>query len=171
MGEDVEHRVWIQQARDRPLQIAQSLRRGVFVHPPRPPEIDRKPDRAVAQFLALGGDAEDVAGEQLWDVLLIVVVDLERPIDPAHGRAHWGLGLDQDQREAVDEQHQIGAALGGAGAEDVLGGDDGLILIRMLEVDQADGDVFVIGAERHRAFAAQPGGEGFVGSYESVTAD
>jgi hypothetical protein len=37
-------------------------------------------------------------------------------------------------------------------------------------VDQVHGDVLVVGAEGHGAFAAQPGGEFFVGADETVAA-
>ena len=69
-----------------------------------------------------------VAGEQLGHVPLVVVVDLQRAVDPADRRAHRGLGLDDHQREAVDQQHQVGAPLGWPGAEGVLLGDDVLVV-------------------------------------------
>ena len=58
-----------------------------------------------------------------------------------------------DQREAVDQQHQVGTALGGAGAVDELLGDDVLVLLEVVEVDQPDRDVLVV--VRRRAWSAR----------------
>ena len=41
--------------------------------------------RAVAQVFAFGGHAEDVAGEQLGDEALVIVVDLFGAVEPADG--------------------------------------------------------------------------------------
>ena len=65
---------------------------------PRPPEVDRHADRAVHELLALGGDREDVGDEQLGDEPLVVVMDLQGAVDPAHRRAHRRLRLDDDER-------------------------------------------------------------------------
>ena len=128
-------------------------------------------DGAVAQVFAFGGDAEDVAGEELGDEALVVVVDLFGAVEPAHGLAHGGLGFDQHQRQAVDQQDQVGAALGGAGPEGVLGGDDELVSVEIVVIDQPDRDVLVVPAKRHGAVAAQPGGELFVGADQAIRAD
>ena len=131
VGQEVEQRRAAAASRRPPCSICcRAEASGLGLDAPRPPELDRQADGAVAELLALGGDGEHVGHEQLGDVALVVVVDLERPVEPALARAHGRLGLDHDQRDAVDEQHQVGALLGGAGAEGVLGGDDVLVLAR-----------------------------------------
>ena len=87
---------------------------AVGLDAPRPPELDRQPDRAVAELLALGGEREDVGHEELRHVLLVVVVHLERAVEPALARADGRLRLDHDQRDAVDQQHEVGPLLGRA---------------------------------------------------------
>ncbi len=104
-------------------------------------------------------------------VALVVVVDLERPVEPALTRADRRLRLDHDERDAVDEQHEVGALLGRAGAEGELRRDDVLVLLEVGEVDQADGDVLAVLAERHRPLAGEPGGELLVRLDEAVGAD
>jgi hypothetical protein len=66
-------------------------------------------------------------------------MDLERAIKPALAGADWRLGLDQDKRQAVDQQHKVWAFLSLAGAEGELLGDDKAVLLDVAEVDQADG--------------------------------
>ena len=98
-------------------------------------------------------------------------MDLERRVDPALARANGRLRLDHDQRDAVDEQHEVGALLGGPGAEGELGRDDVLVPLEVVEVDQPDGDVLAVLAEGHRPLAREPGGELLVGLDEAVAAD
>ncbi len=143
---------------------------GLVVATPRPPQVHGHADGAVHQLLALGGDAEHVGDEELRDVLLVVVVDLERAVEPAHRVAHGRLGLDEDERQAVDEQHEVRASLGGPGAEGELARDDVLVVLEVLEVDEANGDVLVVRPEGHRAVAAQPRGQLLVGLEEAVGA-
>ena len=127
-------------------------------------------DGAVAQVFAIAGDAEDVGGEEFGDEAFVVVVDLFGAVEPTDGVADGGFGFDDDERDAVDEQDEIGAALGGTGAEGVLGAEDILVLVEVFVVEQVDGDVFVALAKGHGAFAAQPGGEFFVGADQSFGA-
>jgi hypothetical protein len=120
--------------------------------------------------LALGGHREHVADEQLGHELLVVVVHLHRAIDPADALLDRRLGLDQHQRQTVDQQHQIGAALGGACAVDELLGDDVLVLLQVVQVDQPHRHMLVVGAEGHRALAAHPGGHLLVGADQAIRA-
>ena len=96
---------------------------------------------------------------------------LERPVEPALARTNRRLRLDHDQRDAVDEQHEVGALLGRPGAEGELRRDDVLVLLEVGEVDQADRDVLAVLAERHRPLAREPGGELLVRLDEAVAAD
>ncbi len=96
---------------------------------------------------------------------------LKRAINPAHRRPDRRLRLDEHQRKAVDEQDQVRATLCGAHAEGVLLGDDVLVAGEVIEVDEADGRVLVVLAERHRAVTAQPRGELLVGLDEAVAPD
>lgn len=102
--------------------------------------------------------------------MLVVVVDLECPIEPALAGADRGFRLDQDQRDAVDEQHQVGPLLGGSSSEGVLRGDDVVVLLGVGKVDQADGDVFAVLAKRHRPLTGEPGSELLVGLDQAVAA-
>ena len=80
---------------------------------PRPPVPYRQADRPVVVGLALGGHREHVADEQLGHELLVIVVHLHRSVDPADALLDRRLGLDQHQRQTVDQQYQIGPTLGG----------------------------------------------------------
>ncbi len=104
-----------------------------LIHQPGTPLVERGVDGSVAQFFAVAGQAEDVGGEEFGDVTFVIVVDLLGAVEPTDGLADGGFGFDDDERQAVDEQHQVGAALGGAGAEGVLGGDDVLVLVQVLD--------------------------------------
>lgn len=75
---------------------------------------------------------------------------LNGSVEPALAGPHRRLGLDQDQRNAVDQQHQIGALFRLARPDGELLGDDEAVLLDLVEVDQADGDVFAIRAEGHQ---------------------
>ncbi len=121
-------------------------------------------------FFALGGHREHVADEQLGDEPLVVVTHLQGSVHPADRLAGWRLGLDQHQRQAVDQQHQVGAALGGSGAVDELLGHYVLVLLGRREVDQAYRHMLVVRAERHGALAAHPGGHFLVGADHSIRA-
>lgn len=132
--------------------------------------LQRCVDGPVAQVFAFGGHVEHVAGKQFGDEFFVVVVDLLGPIHPTDGVANGGFGFEHRQWQPVDIQHQVGAALGGSGAERDLGGGDVLVVIQVFKVNQADGDVLVVLAKGHGAVAAQPSGEFFVGADESITA-
>ena len=170
VGQDVEDDVRTQQRFDLLAYIGQRCGHGLLVEPPRPPLVHRRADGAVAHLLAFGGHAEYVAGEEFGHEAFVVVVDLERAVHPTDGVAHRRLGLDQHQGKAVDQQHHIGAAFGGPGAEGVLGGEDILVVVQILEVDELDRDVLVVGAKGHGLLVAQPAGEEFVGVDEALAA-
>ena len=140
----------------------------VAIQMPRPPILDRQADGPVVVSLAFGRHREHVADEELRHELLVVVVHLHRAIDPADALLDWRLGLDQHQRQPVDQQHQIGAALGGACAVDELLGDDVLVLRQIIQVDQPHRHMLVVGAEGHRALTAHPGGHFLVGADQAI---
>ena len=96
---------------------------------------------------------------------------LQRPVQPALAGADRGLRLDEHQRHAVDEQDEVGSLLGLAGAKGVLLGDDVLVLFEVVEIDECDGDVLTVLAERHRLLTSHPGGELLVGLDQAVAAD
>ncbi len=70
-----------------------------FIHQPGTPLVERGVDGSVAQVFAVGGDAEDVAGEEFGDEALVVVVDLFGAVEPTDGLADGGFGFD-DARAA-----------------------------------------------------------------------
>ena len=125
---------------------------------------------AIAEVFALGGDAEDVADKEFGDKALVVVMHLERAVHPTDRRAHRRFGLDQHQRKAIDQQNQIGAALGWPGPEGILRGGDILVIRQIVKIEQTDGDMLMIRAKGHGAFAAQPGGQFLIGPHQPVTA-
>ena len=102
----------LQTMQGMPLRVT-----AIGIQIPRPPVLDRQAERTVVIFLALGGHREHIADEQLRHVLLVVVVHLHGAIDPAYRRARRRLGLDQHQRQTIDQQHQVGPAFGAAGAD------------------------------------------------------
>ena len=154
-GQHVQHHRGPQHRGGGLLHLAERLL-AVAV-PPGPPHIDRHPDRAVAEFLAFRRHRQDVGHEQLGHIALVVVMHLECGVQPALARAHRRLSFYEHQRHAVDQQHQIGALFGLARADGELLGDDEAVLLDIVEVDQADGDVFAVRAEGHGTFAQEPG--------------
>ena len=140
------------------------------VSPPRPPEVHGHPDRSVHQLFDFSVNAEHVGDEELGDGPLVVVVDLERAVEPAHGVAHGRLGLDHHERQPVHQQHEVGAALVGARTKHKLVGDDVVVVLGVLGVEQAHGDVLVVRPKRHRAVAAHPGRQLLVGLDQPVGA-
>ena len=97
-------------------------------------------------------------------------MNLRRAIDPRNGRAHGRFAFADDERQAVDEQDEIGPTRL-AGPIGVLRGDDEVIAPDRVEVDQPHGGVLIVRAEGHGALAAQPRGEFFVGAHEAVAGD
>ena len=83
-------------------------RRVLFT--PWSPQLDGHADGAVPQVFALGGKRQDVRHEEHRDVLLVVLIDLRRAVDPGIGRADRGLRLADHEREPVAPQHQVEAA-------------------------------------------------------------
>src|SRR5690606_18439761 len=92
-------------------------------------------------------------------------------VEPALARADWCLGLDDDQRDAVDQQDEVRTLLRGSRTDGVLRADDVLVPFEVLEVDEADGNVLAVSAEGHRAVAAQPGRELLIRPDEPVGPD
>ena len=105
------------------------------------------------------------------DVDLVVVVHLDRAVEPRHGRPRGRLGLADDQRDAVDEQNQVEPPHLRAGRKHELGDDQAAVIPARLEIHQPDGSMLAVGAERHRALPAQPGGELLVGAHQAVGVD
>ena len=97
-------------------------------------------------------------------------MDLFGAVEPTDGMAYRRLGFDDHQRQAVNQKHQVGTPLRGPGPKSVLRRDDELVAVEIVIVNQLDGDMFVVDSKRHRALAAQPGGEFFVGADESIGA-
>jgi len=120
--------------------------------------------------LALGGHREHVADEELGHELLVVVVHLHRAVDPADALLDRGLGLDQHEWETVDQQHQIGPALSRSCSVNELLGDDVLVLLRIVQVEQPYRHMLVAGAEGHGAFATHPRGHFLIGTDKAIQA-
>ena len=66
---------------------------------------------------------------------------------------------------------KVGPLLGLAGAEGVLLGDDVLVLLEVVEVDELDGDVLAVLAEGHRLLAGEPSSKLLVGLDQAVASD
>jgi len=67
----------------------------VIVQVPRSPILDRQAERTVVVLLALGGHRKDVADEEFRDKLFVVVMHLQRAIDPGHCGPRRSLRFDQ----------------------------------------------------------------------------
>ena len=158
-AQQVQNRVWAQHRRDGPLDSFEGRQVCVVVGPPGSPEIDRQANGPVSQVLPFGGDRAEVRHEQLGHVALVVVADLRRAVEPALARPYRRLRLDDDQRKAVHQQHEIRAALVRTRSDGVLGADDILVSLDILEVDEPDGHVLAVRAERHRPLSGEPGRE------------
>ena len=161
--QELQHCRRLEDALDRLLDGDQAdLRRSVVVGrllAPRTPQLDRHADRAVAEVLALGGEREHVGHEELRHALLVVVVDLRSTVDPRVRRPNRRLRLTHHQREAVAPQHQVEALLDPSLLEGDLGRDHPLVrrvIVEVIEVDQPDGRVLAVRAERHRLLPGQP---------------
>ena len=96
---------------------------------------------------------------------------LDGSVEPALAGPHGGLRLDHHQRDAIDEQHEVGPLFGGARSAGILRRDDVLVPFDLGEVEQVDRDVFAVRAKGERPFAGEPGSELLVGLDEAVTAD
>jgi len=106
--------------------------------PPRRPDRERRADGAVAVGLALGAEREEVRDEESRDGLLVAVMDVARAVDPGDRLPHGSFALADDERDAVDQQddvHPLGLAAGG---ELVLGGDDAVVPLGVIEVEEPD---------------------------------
>ena len=97
VGQQVEHHVWPEHRVDRLLDALQGRRPSVCLDSPGSPQIHRQADGAVAELLPLGRDRDNVRDEQLRDVALVVLMDLDRRVEPALAGADGRLRLD-DQR-------------------------------------------------------------------------
>ena len=95
---------------------------------------------------------------------------LQGTIEPTHGLANRSFGFDHHQGQAIHQQHQISATLGRAGADHELIGDDVLIVLEVLEINQTDRHMLMVGPERHRALAAQPGRHLLIGLDQPIAA-
>ena len=166
--EQVQHHVRAEHRRDVSFDSLQRRRPAAALLPPRPPEIDRQADRPVAQVLAFGGDRAHVRHEQFRHIVLVVVMDLRRPVEPALARPHRRLRLDDDQRQPIHQQHDVRPPLVRARVDGVLGGDDVLVPLHVVDVDEPDGDVLAVRAERHRPIPGQPRRELLVRLHQPV---
>lgn len=155
-AQQIQNRVGAQHGRNGLPDSFEGRRTCVVVRPPRSPEIDRQADRSVSQVFPFGGDRAEVRHEQIGHVALVVVVDLRCPVEPALTRPHRRLRLDDDQRQAVHQQHEIRAALVRTRSDGVLHADDILVSLDVLMVDEPHGDVLAVRAERHRPLSGEP---------------
>ena len=172
-AEDVQHHMWAQHAFSGQFERLQRVVLTIVtvaIQIPRPPILNRQADGPVVVSLAFGRHREHVADEELRHELLVVVVHLHRAIDPTDALLDRRLGLDQYQRQTIHQQHQIGAALGGACAVDVLLGDDVLVLRQVIQVDQPHRHMLVVVAEGHRALTAHPRSHLLVGADQPIRA-
>jgi len=101
--QDVQHDVRLQHRPDGALDVSQCAFGLVARLMPWPPYIDGHAHRAISVALALGGKGKDIGHKHLRHALLVAVVDVAGPIHPGDRRAHRGLGLADDQREAVHQ--------------------------------------------------------------------
>ncbi len=93
--------------------------------------LDGNADGAVAKLFAFGGDGKDVENEQLRHELLVILMYLESAVHPAGCPANRCLGFDEDQRQTVHQQHQIGPLFRRSRTEGVLRGNDIIVPVRI----------------------------------------
>ena len=93
---------------DRLLDALQGGRFSICPDSPGSPQIHRQTDGAVAELLPLGRDRDNVRDEQLRHVALVVLMDSDRRVEPALAGADGRLRLDDHERDAVDQQDEIG---------------------------------------------------------------
>ena len=165
----VEHDLGTQHRGHRQLDLAQP-RHHIIVGSPRGPHPEGHPDRPVPVLLALRGEGEHVRNEEPGHIDLIVIVNLGSSVHPAHRRSHGRLGLTQNQREPVDESNDVEALCRACSKGDLIRHHK-RVLTQVVEVDQPDIDVLIVGTKRHGAFASDPSHELLVGSNETVAGD
>ncbi len=90
------------------------------------------------------------------------------PVEPAYRVAGGRFQFADDERNPVDEQHEVEADLNPRGLEGQLLRDEVSVVVQVVEVDEAHGHMLVILAEGHTFVAAQPLGEGFVGAHQPI---
>ena len=118
---------------------------------PRPPERHRRTDGAIAIALAVRGEVEDIGHKHLRDGFLIFQ-DVLRAVHPADGGAHRGLHLANGDREAVDQQHDVQTLAAMRLRIYPLVGDDKLIVVRVIVIEEPDADGTAILVKREGVF-------------------
>ena len=165
----VEHDLGTQHRGHRQLDLAQP-RHHIIVGSPRGPHPEGHPDRPVPVLLALRGEGEHVRNEEPGHIDLIVIVNLGSSVHPAHRRSHGRLGLTQNQREPVDESNDVEALCRACSKGDLIRHHK-RVLTQVVEVDQPDINVLIVGTKRHCALAADPGHELLVGPDQAIAGD
>ena len=118
---------------------------------PRPPERHRRTDGAIAIALAVRGEVEDIGHKHLRDGFLIFQ-NVLRAIYPADGGANRGLHLANGNREAIDQQHDVQPLAAMRLWIYPLVGDDKLVVVRIIVVEEPDADGTAILVKREGVF-------------------
>ena len=161
VGQDVEQPLGGQQGVESLLglvcEVASLARPRVA---PRAPELLRGAGGAVLQRDVGGGDVEEVAVEQARHLALggAHLVDGVVEALALVGRA---LGLDDDERDAIDVHHHVGLADDGAAHAELVGAGE-VVVLDVVEVEEADGAVRGLAGDLARVVAAQDLGPALV---------
>ena len=118
---------------------------------PRSPKRHRRTDGTIAIALAVRSEVEDIGHKHLRDGFLIFQ-DVLRAIHPADGWAHRRLHLANGNREAIDQQHDVQPLAAMRLRIYPLVGDDKLVIVRIIVVEEPDADGTAILVKREGVF-------------------
>ncbi len=133
--------------------------------PPRPPAIEVLGDvvlagvveqhGAVAEFLLVRRHAKHVGGQQQRR-LTLVAVQLLDGFSPVFATGEIAFVFGDDQRDAVDQQHRVGAALSRTLHPVLMGGGEVVeVLLGGVEFEEAHGFGRFTGRQDHGCAVAQ----------------
>ena len=171
-AQDLQHHLRAQQQLCRAHHVRKArLHDLVGRRPPVQPRLRRLTNRSVPELASLGRKRHDVRDEKPRNLDLVAVVNVGRAVEPRQVHLRRSFRLTDHQRQTVDPQHQVEAAMLTARMERRLSSHPQIVRPRVLEVDQANLRVAVHADIPDDTSAAQPLHELFVGRNQTVVAD
>ena len=121
---------------------------GQLVPPVEQPLAGQVPGRPVVELDQVGQGVDLHDGQQFRPLLVIVADVLQGLAQSVHVGGRLGLG--HDDRHAVDEEHDVGADVGGSAvAERELVGDVECVGLDVCRVEQPDVPLALLGRDEH----------------------